>query len=141
MNLRIHRLAIAEIDHEVDYYEARQIGLGAELEDELDAVFATILRFPEAAPQWKDRADRRMSVAVLDRFPFTIPYQIKGAEIGSHIPAAGLATGHDDVSVESNRARDRSSPLDPSPKCETRRSRRRVSFVAGAGFEPATFGL
>lgn len=28
MILRIHRLAVAEIDHEVDYYEAHQAGLG-----------------------------------------------------------------------------------------------------------------
>jgi plasmid stabilization system protein ParE len=79
MKLRIHRLAVAEIDHEVDYYESRQEGLGAELEDELDAVFSMIVQFPEAAPQWKHRADRR--VAVLDRFPFTVPYQIVGDEI------------------------------------------------------------
>src|SRR5687768_2921622 len=79
MNLRIHRLAVAEIDHEVDYYESRQAGLGAELEDEIDAVFTLILRSPEAAPQWKTRADRR--VAVLDRFPFTLPYQIVRGEI------------------------------------------------------------
>lgn len=79
MNLRIHRLAVVEIDHEVDYYESRQPGLGAELEEELEAVFATILQFPEAAPQWKTRVDRR--VAVLDRFPFTLPYQIVGDEI------------------------------------------------------------
>lgn len=79
MRLRLHRLAVAEIDHEVDYYEARQAGLGAELEDELDAVLAMILQFPEAAPQWKHRADRR--VAVLDRFPFTVPYQVTGDEI------------------------------------------------------------
>ncbi len=31
MKLRIHRLAV-EINHEVDYYEDRQPGLGAELE-------------------------------------------------------------------------------------------------------------
>jgi plasmid stabilization system protein ParE len=79
MNVRIHRLAVAEIDHEVDYYESRQAGLGAELEDEIDAVFALILQFPEAAPQWRNRLDRR--VAVLDRFPFTIPYQIIGEDI------------------------------------------------------------
>jgi len=79
MNLRVHRLAVAEIDHEVDYYESRQVGLGAELEDEIDAVFTMILEFPEAAPQWKARPDRR--VAVLDRFPFTIPYQITAEEI------------------------------------------------------------
>lgn len=79
MRLRIHRLAVAEMDHEVDYYESRQEGLGAELEDEIDAVFSMIVRFPEAAPLWKQRADRR--VAVLDRFPFTVPYQIVGDEI------------------------------------------------------------
>jgi hypothetical protein len=38
MTFRIHRLAVAEIDHEVDYYESCRAGLGAELEDELDAV-------------------------------------------------------------------------------------------------------
>jgi len=33
MNLHIHRLAVVEIDHEVDYYESREQGLGAVLED------------------------------------------------------------------------------------------------------------
>jgi plasmid stabilization system protein ParE len=79
MRLRIHRLAVAEIDHEVDYYEERQPGLGDELENEIDAVFRRILRFPESAPQWKGRPNRRL--AVLDRFPFTIPYQIMDEEI------------------------------------------------------------
>jgi hypothetical protein len=31
MILRLHRLAVAEIDHEVDYYEAKQAGLGADV--------------------------------------------------------------------------------------------------------------
>ena len=79
MNLRLHRLAVAEIDQEVDYYETRQVGLGAELEDEVEAVVALILQFPEAAPLRKHRSDRR--VAALDRFPFTLPYQIAGEEI------------------------------------------------------------
>jgi toxin ParE1/3/4 len=63
----------------VDYYESRQSGLGTELEDEIDAAFSLILQFPEAAQQWRDRPDRR--VAVLDRFPFTIPYQITQGSI------------------------------------------------------------
>lgn len=79
MKLRLHRRAVEEIDHEVDYYESRQAGLGSELEDELEHLFAVIVRFPQAAPQWKDRSDRR--VAVLDRFPFTLPYQIVEDEI------------------------------------------------------------
>ena len=63
------------------------------MEDEIDAVFETILQFPRAAPQWKDRRDRR--VAVLDRFPFTLFYQIKADDIVipgacAHEPAAGL---------------------------------------------------
>ena len=65
MNIRFHRLAVAEIDHEVDYYESRQVGLGEELEGEIDDVLTMIGRFPEAAPQWKHRRDRR--VAVLGR--------------------------------------------------------------------------
>jgi plasmid stabilization system protein ParE len=79
LKLRIHRLAVAEIDHEVDYYESHSAGFGAELEDEIDAVIETILQFPRTAPQWRHRPDRR--VAVLDRFPFTLVYQIKAGEI------------------------------------------------------------
>jgi hypothetical protein len=71
MILRLHELCVAEIDHEVDYYEAKQLGLGAELEDESDAALAMILRFPEVGVQLKQRMDRR--VFVLDRFPFTLP--------------------------------------------------------------------
>ena len=74
MNLRIHRLAVEEIDHEVDYYESKQVGLGAELEDEVDAALDLIVRFPEVGAPWKQRTDRR--VFVLARFPFTLPYQI-----------------------------------------------------------------
>jgi plasmid stabilization system protein ParE len=76
MNFRIHRLAVREIDHEVEYYESRETGLGAELEDRIDAVFTLISRFPLAAPHWRDRPDRR--VVVLDGFPFTVPYQLDG---------------------------------------------------------------
>jgi len=87
MNLRIHRLAVAEIDREVDYYESRQAGLGTELEDEIDAAFSLILRFPEAAPQWRDRPDRR--VAVLDRFPFTIPSHARADRYGDLATMSG----------------------------------------------------
>jgi plasmid stabilization system protein ParE len=79
LNLRIHRLAVAEIDRQVDYYESWSAGLGAELEDEIDAVLETILQFPRAAPQARDRPDHR--VAILERFPFRFVYQVKGDEI------------------------------------------------------------
>jgi len=57
MKLRFHRRAVEEIDDEVDYYESRQPGLGAALEDEIDAVLDVIVQHPEAAPKWKDRPD------------------------------------------------------------------------------------
>lgn len=79
MNLQIHRLAVAEIDHEVDYYESKQVGLGAELEDEVDAALDLITRLPEVGAPWKGRTDLR--VFVLARFPFTLPYQIVGDDI------------------------------------------------------------
>jgi toxin ParE1/3/4 len=79
MNLRLHRLAVEEIDREVDYYESIHVDLGAELEDEIDEALAMILRFPELGAPWKHRTDRR--VFVLSRFPFTLPYQMVGDEI------------------------------------------------------------
>ena len=93
MKFRIHRLAVAEIDHEVDYYESRRVGLGAELEDEIDAVLETILQFPEAAPQWRNRPDRRF--AVLDRFPFAVPLsdqarRDRDPRARTHKPASGI---------------------------------------------------
>lgn len=74
MILRIHRLAVVEIDAAVDWYEARRPGLGTELEDEIDSTLGLLLEYPLAAPPWRGRTDRR--VAILDRFPFTLPYQV-----------------------------------------------------------------
>lgn len=79
MNLRLHRLAVDEIDREVDRYEAIQVGLGVALEDEIDAALDLISRFPEIGAPWKHRTDRR--VFVLTRYPFTLPYQILENEV------------------------------------------------------------
>lgn len=79
MNLRIHRLAVEEIDREVDYYESIQGELGSELADEIDVALDTIARFPDIGAPWKHRNDRR--VFVLPRFPFTLPYQVIRDEI------------------------------------------------------------
>lgn len=79
MTLRLHRLALAEIDHEVDYYESQQPGLGERLEDEIAAALELIERFPQAAPRRPGRTECR--VAVLDRFPFVLPYVVRGDQI------------------------------------------------------------
>ncbi len=73
MNLRIHRLAVAEIDREVDYYQSRQVGLGTELEDEIDAAFSLIVQFPKSAPAVArptgSGGRRTRSVSVPDSLP------------------------------------------------------------------------
>jgi toxin ParE1/3/4 len=79
MRMRIHRRAVEEIEHEVEYYDDRQLGLGNALEDEIDAALSLIVQFPEAAPKWKDRSELR--VAVLDRFPFSLPYLFMANEV------------------------------------------------------------
>ena len=79
MALRLHRLAVAEIDAAVDWYEARRPALGTELEDEIDRLLERISHFPLAAPAWRERPNRR--VAVVSRFPFTLPYRISVDEI------------------------------------------------------------
>jgi toxin ParE1/3/4 len=76
MNLRLHRLAVEEIDYEVDYYESFHTGLGTELRLVVDAALDLILRFPQIGAPWKEREDRRL--LALARFPFTLPYQIVG---------------------------------------------------------------
>jgi hypothetical protein len=114
MNLRIHRLAVAEIDHEVDYYESRQAGLGNELEDEIDAALLLILRFPEAAPQWRERPDRRMTT--LNRFPFTIPIRSRTRTSSSsrlHTQAVGRIIGRDATSQPNDAA---PAPYDSPPR-------------------------
>ncbi|HEY4057388.1 MAG TPA: type II toxin-antitoxin system RelE/ParE family toxin [Kofleriaceae bacterium] len=79
MNLRLHRLAVEEIDYEVDYYESFQSGLGTELQLAVDASLELILQFPNAGSPWKHRENRR--ILVLERFPFMLPYQIVGEVI------------------------------------------------------------
>ena len=79
MNIRFHRLAMIEIGHEVDYYESKHVGLGVELEAEIDTVVTMITELPQAGPLWKGRPDLR--VAVLQRFPFTMPYQLLATDL------------------------------------------------------------
>lgn len=74
MNVRFHRLAVAEIDHEVDYDESRQTGLGEELEDEIDAVLTLIRGVPEALRHGNTAAIAVLPCSIASRF--TLPYQI-----------------------------------------------------------------
>jgi len=93
MNLRIHRLAVAQIDYEVDYYESRQAGLGTELEDEIDAAFSLILRFPEAAPQGGATGTIGVwlrSIAFRSRFPIRLHMKTSCRCARTHKPSARI---------------------------------------------------
>jgi toxin ParE1/3/4 len=79
VNLRIHRLAQAELDLAADWYEERERGLGIEFRDTIDAQFDAMLAYPHAAPCWRRSVDIR--VAVIQRFPFTVAYRIDGERI------------------------------------------------------------
>lgn len=79
MNLRLHRLAVAEIDAAADWYEGRREGLGRELEDEVDRVLTRIAALPLSAPAWRNRAAHH--VVLVPRFPFTMPYRVDRDEI------------------------------------------------------------
>ncbi|HEY4242034.1 MAG TPA: type II toxin-antitoxin system RelE/ParE family toxin [Kofleriaceae bacterium] len=80
MWIRIHDLAIEEIAREIEYYELRAVGLGAALLAEIRAAIALIDAFPRiGAFDRKRRPERR--IAPLDRFPFTLPYEIGVEEI------------------------------------------------------------
>lgn len=79
MTLRLHRRTVDEIDAAVDWYEAQGLGLGGELEDEIDRMLALIERFPLAAGALRPAFGVR--VAVLSRFPFVLPYRADAGEV------------------------------------------------------------
>ena len=79
MRLRLHRLALAELDRAADWYDGREPGLGFDFRDAIDDVLEAALVFPMAARAWRRSADIR--VALVDRFPFSIPYRIDGEVI------------------------------------------------------------
>ena len=68
-----------EIDAAVDWYEARRVGLGQELEVEVERVLGRISALPLSGPAWRGRTGHR--VIVVPRFPFTMPYRIDADEI------------------------------------------------------------
>lgn len=54
MILRIHHLAVAEIDYEVDYYESKQVGLGRELRTIWTRLSSCSFGFPKSVHVGRD---------------------------------------------------------------------------------------
>ena len=71
------RVARLEFDDAMAWYNSKQLGLGAELKEEVDEWLARIASDPERFP--KSRGDIRR--AVLRRFPYTIHFLAESRRI------------------------------------------------------------
>ncbi len=75
--LQFHPLAQEEVKEAYLYYQDKQLGLGDRLLDSLDHLFDLILGNPQLFA--KDFQEIRKGP--LEKFPFTIYYEISGNEI------------------------------------------------------------
>ena len=73
MRFYFHPDADEEFDKAVEYYEQCQAGLGLEFAEEVYAVIARIIEYPDAWPAMSKNTRR----CLISRFPFGLIYQIK----------------------------------------------------------------
>lgn len=72
--VEIRAEASAHIAEAFSWYEARRRGLGGQLVDELDAVFALLNEAPEAGPD----VYRQLRRVLVDHFPYAVYYSVAG---------------------------------------------------------------
>ena len=77
MKFTFHPEARAELNHSVDFYEARQAKLGLEFLEELYSTIQRIIEFPKAYSKQSKNTRRCLT----NRFPFAVIYQIRPNEI------------------------------------------------------------
>lgn len=77
MKFTFHSEARAELNHSVDFYEARQPKLGLEFLEEIYSTIQLIIEFPKAFP----KQSKNTRKCLINRFPFAVIYQIKPDEI------------------------------------------------------------
>lgn len=73
MRIQFHRLAEAEFDEAVSYYEQCQQGLGITFAEEIFATIGRIVEFPSARSPTSKNTRRCLA----NRFPYGVIYQIK----------------------------------------------------------------
>lgn len=73
MTFTFHPDAEAELDQAVAYYEAKQIGLGLTLADEVYVTIARICDYPNSGAPFSKNTRRCLT----KRFPYRIIYQIQ----------------------------------------------------------------
>jgi plasmid stabilization system protein ParE len=69
-----HPQARQELDESADWYESQKPGLGLRFLDEVEEVIGRILKSPE---KWR-KIDVDVRRCLMDSFPFTIFYRIRG---------------------------------------------------------------
>ena len=79
MNLVLHPEAYAELAAAVEWYESRDSELGDDLEQDVYDAFDLIIERPLAWQGWPGLDEVR--VFPMDRFPFLLPYAIRGGDI------------------------------------------------------------
>ena len=77
MNFCFHPLAIEELTDSIEYYEAKNPGLGQEFFIEIYNTIQRILQFPKAWSKISQNCRR----CITQRFPYGIIYQVKENEI------------------------------------------------------------
>lgn len=75
--VRFHEEALAELEAEAMYYEAKSRGLGERFISEIEAATRIAGEFPEMGAPFK-RGTRRMFPK---KFPFSIVYRIRPSEL------------------------------------------------------------
>jgi plasmid stabilization system protein ParE len=72
MSYAFHAQAEAELNEAVDYYTARQPGLGRDFAHEVDTAIQNILAYPNAWTPLSERTRR----CLVNRFPYGVIYQV-----------------------------------------------------------------
>lgn len=77
MKFSFHPEAKFELTQAVEFYQTREINLGAEFLDEVFGAIARIVEYPQAFPNFSPNTRK----CLVNRFPFAIIYQIRKKEI------------------------------------------------------------
>ena len=71
-SVRFHRLARAELEQAVDYYEGQRSGLGLDLQTEIEVTVRRLEQNPQLGALYKNTCSR---YRVLRRFPYVVFYR------------------------------------------------------------------
>ena len=74
MNIEFHPEAATELDEAVDYYEAKESGLGLDFTSEVFATINRIRAYPEAWPLLCAELYPEINRALVKRYPYGILY-------------------------------------------------------------------